>query len=224
MLDNITQNGRIMKTKKILSMLLLTAVAAAAFAQTAAEVEQKAKPRPKDSSRFGLKASYDAPDPNFGSHLRSDMDWGEAAGIARSGMAGFTLKIPIGRTFYVQPEALFGFTSDWAGAGAQTGVFDQLAYGFSNRTSTNFDVPLYVGAKWSRSKLFRVRGYAGPRFHFAWVGKEFYKDFNSFDISAGAGIDLFDFVSVDVGYRVGMNGFNIIDNSGRWTLSAGLLL
>ena len=210
-----------MNRRRIIAILLLVSFAFAAMGQTD-EVPKPVKPKPREHARFTLKA-YFSPNYHFKSNILDDLDYGEMAGIARHANVGFSLKIPLGHVFFLQPEALFSLNTNWYDASLESGYFSEFVYAFKYRTGTNMDVPLYLGVKWSPSKLFAAKAYVGPMFHFGWVHKEFYKEFKQYSVVMGGGLELLNFLSLDGGYMFDMNGMTFRGRS-QFFIAAGLLM
>lgn len=211
-----------MNRRRIIAILLLVSFAFAAMGQTD-EVPKPVKPKPREHARFTLKSYYFSPNYHFKSNILDDLDYGEMAGIARHANVGFSLKIPLGHVFFLQPEALFSLNTNWYDASLESGYFSEFAYAFKYRTGTNMDVPLYLGVKWSPSKLFAAKAYVGPMFHFGWVHKEFYKEFKQYSVVMGGGLELLNFLSLDGGYMFDMNGMTFRGRS-QFFIAAGLLM
>ena len=212
-----------MMYKRILFVLLMLAsFSMGAIGQTD-EAPKPVKPKPKEHARFVLKSYYYSQDYYFKANILEDLDYGEIAGIARHANVGFSLKIPIGHVFFLQPEALFSLNTNWYDASLEKGYFREFAYAFNHRDGINMDVPLYLGVKWSPSKLFAAKAYIGPMFHFGWVHKEFYKDFRRYSVVMGGGLELLNFLTLDAGYMFDMNGMSFRGTS-QFFLSAGLLM
>lgn len=211
-----------MNKRSLIALLLLVAFAFAAMGQTD-EVPKPVKPKPKEHARFTLKSYYFSQDYYFKTNILDDLDYGEMAGLARHTNLGFSLKIPLGHVFFLQPEALFSLNTNWDDASLERGYFNEFVYGFRHRDGVNMDVPLYLGVKWSPGKLFAAKAYVGPMFHFGWMHKEFYKDFKHYSVVMGGGLELLNFLTLDGGYMFDMDGMNFRGSS-QFFIAAGLLL
>ena len=208
--------------RSFIALLLLVSFSMAAIGQTD-EVPKPVKPKPKEHARFTLKSYYYSSNYHFKTHFLEDRDYGEIAGFARHANLGFSLKIPLGHVFFLQPEALFSLNTNWYDASLESGYFREFAYAFEHRNGTNMDVPLYLGVKWSPSKLFAAKAYVGPMFHFGWLHKEFFKDFKHYSVVMGGGLELLNFLSLDGGYLFDMNGMTYRGSS-QFFIAVGLLM
>lgn len=210
--------------RSFIALLMLVSFSMAAIGQTD-EPPKPVKPKPREHARFTFKSYYFSPDYYFKTNILADLDYGdgEMAGIARHTNVGFSLKIPLGHVFYLQPEALFSLNTNWYEASLERGYFNEFSYAFKHRSGTNMDVPLYLGVKWSPSKLFAAKAYVGPMFHFGWVHKEFYKEFKQYSVVMGGGLELLNFLSLDGGYMFDMNGMTFRGRS-QFFIAAGLLM
>lgn len=208
--------------RSFIALLLLVSFSMAAIGQTD-EVPKPVKPKPKEHARFTLKSYYYSSNYHFKTHFLEVRDYGEIAGFARHANLGFSLKIPLGHVFFLQPEALFSLNTNWYDASLESGYFREFAYAFEHRNGTNMDVPLYLGVKWSPSKLFAAKAYVGPMFHFGWLHKEFFKDFKQYSVVMGGGLELLNFLSLDGGYLFDMNGMTYRGSS-QFFIAVGLLM
>ena len=179
---------------------------------------------PNRRSAFALKVVYDMPDYNVQQNIQSDLNYGKAIGITRHASAGFSLRIPVWRFVYVQPEALYSFSSDWDSCLNESGYFRQLTTAFKDRSASFLDIPIYAGVRWVPLDILALRLYAGPIFNFAIDGKRLERDKDSFNIAAGLGVDVLNLVFVDAGYRRGMKGKEMIEDSDMWFVAVSLRL
>ena len=177
----------------------------------------------EDHARFGIKCYYNAPGPQIVQSVRSDYQNSGYVDIIGKSTVGPSLRIPLGRTFYLQTEALFGLYSDWEGAKREQGFWNQLTYSYSNRTSSYMWVPVYVGVRWAPIKVFAVRGFVGPRLNFLISSESmsFVKD--HYTLMAGGGLDLLRIFSIEMGYQTDMSRFSPIAGSDGWFVAASLM-
>ena len=206
---------------KLISLLLLLAVSFTAVGQTEMDSNEKPKPKRKDQSHFTLKLYYYTPNLKLKDNFVTDLDMGKISGVASHSSLGFSLYVPLGQTFFLQPEVLFALTTDWEAASHENGVVSEFSYAFKHRDGLAMDVPLLFGVKWAPSKLFRATAYVGPMFHLGWLHKDFQWQFNPYTITTGVGLDLLNFLSVDMGYMVWMRGMSYMQQS-QWFVSVGL--
>lgn len=204
-------------------LLFLLAFACSAMGQTDANFKDKPKPKKKEHARFSLVTYYFSEDYNFKHNIIADLDYSRSAGLARHMMVGFSFNIPIGHVFFLRPEAVFALNTDWEKAAEEQSVLNELTYGYRHREGVLMDVPFYFGAKWSPAKIFVARAYVGPAFHFGWLDGKFYYPFRDYSLTAGAGVDLLNFVTIDGGYRLGMDGISF-SGMNQWFLKVGLLM
>ena len=106
-------------------------------------------------------------------------------------------------------------------ASNENGVVSESIYAFKHRNGIAMDVPRLFGIKWAPSKMFRAKAYFGPSFHLGWLDKEFQTTFNPYAIMLGTGLDLLNFLSVDMGYRVWMDGMSYARSS-QWFVAVGI--
>lgn len=187
-------------------------------------VPKKKYKNKKDHARFGIKYYYNAESPQMVRNLQSDYQNSGYVDIIRKSTFGPSLRIPLGRTFYLQTEALFGLYSNWEAAAEGSDKFwDQFSYCLSNRTGSYMWVPLYVGVRWAPATIFALKGFVGPQVDFLLTqgNISFVKDYYS--VVAGAGLDLFRVFSFELGYRVAMNRLSVVENSGHWFLATSLM-
>jgi hypothetical protein len=210
-----------MSRHKLISLLLLLAVSFTALGQTEMEDKEKPKPKRKDQSHFTLKAYYYTPNLKLRSNFMDDLDIGKISGVANHSTLGFSLYVPLGQRFFMQPEALFSLTTNWIAASNENGVVSEFMYAFKHRNGIAMDVPLLFGVKWAPSKMCRVKAYVCPSFHLGWLNKEFQTTFNPYAIVVGTGLDLLNFLSVDMGYRVWMDGMSYARSS-QWFVAVGI--
>ena len=202
---------------------MFLAVTVMAVGQTEMETQKKPRPKRKDQSHFTLKVNYYTPNLKLKDNFTTDLDMGKIAGVARHSSLGFSLYIPLGQTFFLQPEALFSLTTDWEAASYEGSVINEFTYGFKYRDGIAMDVPLLFGVKWAPSKMLRAKAYVGPMFHLGWLQKEFQSDFNPYTITVGGGLDLLNFLAVDMGYMVRMNGMSYTHRS-HWFVAVGIVM
>lgn len=212
-----------MTRNRLIALFLLLAVSFTALGQTEDVKKEKPKPKRKDQSHFTLKAYYFMPNLKLKDNYVTDLDMGTISGVARHSALGFSLYIPLGQTFFLQPEALFSLITDWSEASYENGAVNEFTYAFKHRIGTAMDVPLFFGVKWAPAKLFRAKAYAGPMFHLGWLQKEFQWEFNPYTLTVGTGFDLLNFLSVDMGYMVWMRGLTYARYS-QWFMSVGIVM
>lgn len=212
-----------MNRHRLIALFMFLAVTCMAVGQTEMDSKDKPKPRRKDQSHFTLKAYYYSPNLKLKNNIVRDLDVGTISGIASHTTLGFSLYIPLGKTFFIQPEALFSLTTDWVAASHESGVWREFKYAFSHRTGTAMDVPLLVGVKWAPSKLFRAKAYLGPTFNLGWREKEFQSVFNPYVLTLGVGLDLLNFLALDMGYMMWMDGM-AYTNFSRWFMAVGIVM
>ena len=209
--------------RRIASLLLLVAISFTALCQTEMDTEKKPKPKKKDQSHFTLMANYYSPNLKLKGNFVTDMGMGKIAGVARHTSLGFSLYIPIGQYFFLQPEALYAFVTDGDAASHEGGAVGEFSYGFKHRIGTSMDVPALFGVKWAPSKMFRAKAYIGPTFHLGWLQKEFQSQFNPYSLTVGAGLDLLSFLAVDMGYMLLMDGMSYANHS-QWYVTVGIIM
>lgn len=212
-----------MHRRHIISLLLFLAVASMAMGQTEMETKEKPRPKRKDQSHFTLKAYYYTPNLKLKDNFMTDMDMGKIAGVANHSSLGFSFYIPLGQSLFLQPEALFALTTDWAAASYEDGVVNEFRYALSHREGIAMDVPVLFGVKWAPAKAFRAKAYLGPTFNMGWLHKEFQTNFNPYALTLGVGLDLFNFLSADMGYMLWMDGLRYT-NSSRWFVAVGIIM
>lgn len=180
-------------------------------------------PVEKEHVRFGLKFSYNASLPEIG-HLAGSADVRPTSvDLIRRTTVGPALRIPLGRVFYLQGEALFGIHANWAETEKRSGLWNRLEYSIKYRTTSYMWVPVYAGVRWAPASYFALRGFVGPRFDFDidYGNYTFVKD--HYTLTAGAGLDLLKAFSIELGYHVDMNRFSVVEGSGLWFLAASLM-
>ena len=207
----------------IISLLLFLAVTSMAMGQTEMETKEKPRPKRKDQSHFTLKAYYYTPNLKLKDNFMRDMDMGKIAGVANHSTLGFSLYIPIGQSFFLQPEALFSLTTNWVAASHESGAINEFRYAFSHREGLAMDVPVLFGVRWAPAKAFRAKAYIGPTFNLGWLHKEFQTNFNPYALTLGVGLDLLNFLAVDMGYMLWMDGLRYT-NSSRWFVAVGIIM
>lgn len=212
-----------MNRPRLIALLTFVAVACMAMGQTEMDVPKKPKPKRKDQSHFTLMANYYSPNLKLMDNFTTDMDLGKVAGVVRHSSLGFTLYIPLGQTFFLQPEVFFSLVTDWEAASYEGSVIGEFGYAFKHRMGTSMDVPLLFGVKWAPSKLFRAKAYVGPTFHLGWLQKEFQSQFNPYSLTVGAGLDLFNFLAIDMGHQLLMDGMTFTRHS-QWFVGVGILM
>ena len=223
-----------MNVRRLITILLLLVpsvmpegplnfLSSTAMGQTEMETPKKPRPKRKDQSHFTLKVNYYTPNLKLMDNFTTDLDLGKIAGVASHSSLGFGLYIPIGQYFFLQPEVLFSLTTDWEAASYEGSVLKEFSYGFKHRYGTAMDVPLLFGVKWAPSKMFRAKAYVGPTFNLGWVQKDFQSRFNPYTLTVGAGLDFLNFLAVDMGYMLLMDGMAYAQYS-RWFLSLGIIM
>ena len=212
-----------MNRHRLIALLLFLAVSCMAVAQTEMENKEKPRPKRKDQSHFTLKAYYFSPNLKLKDNFTTDMGIGKISGVANHSALGFSLYIPLGQTFFLQPEALFSLTTDWMAASHEGGAIGEFTYAFKHRDGIAMDVPLLFGVKWAPSRRFRAKAYIGPMFHLGWLQNEFQSDFNPYTITVGGGLDLLNLLAVDMGYMVRMDGMSYTHRS-QWFVAVGIVM
>lgn len=194
---------------------------------------QEERPRPrhrkkhinyKDSLRIGFKFCYNTDYPYYVESMRIDFQNTGGVDFIRGTTLGPAMRIPIGRYFFLQPEVLFGFNSDWAAAQDKPTFLGRLGYSFRLRTSSYLWVPLYFGVRWAPSRYFAIRGYAGPRFDFLLDDWSVHYQSQYYSIVIGAGMDLLKVISIETGFQIHMTRFAYIEQTGMWYLGVGLMI
>jgi len=187
------------------------------------QVPKKKRQNQKDHARFGIKYYYNDPSAGLIGQFINECQHSDYVDVICKSTIGPALRIPIGRIFYLQTEALFGLYSDWAGAMEKQGFWDQMTYCYSNRTGSFMLVPVYVGARWAPVKIFAVKGFAGPRFNFLINNGSFSFGHDQYSLVGGAGVDLLRVFSFEMGYQIGMRRFSPVENSGGWFVAASMM-
>jgi len=166
---------------------------------------------------------YNTDYPYYIESMRIDFQNTGGVDFIRGTTLGPSLRIPIGRYFFLQPEVLFGFNSDWASARSGETFWRRLNTSFSNRTNSYLWVPLYLGVRWAPSPYFAIRGYAGPRFDFILDDWSVHYQSNYYSMVIGAGMDLLKILSFETGFQIHMSRFAYIEQTGMWYLAAGFM-
>jgi len=191
------------------------------------------KPRPrvkkkhinyKDSLRIGFKFSYNTDYPYYVESIRIDFQNSGGVDFIRGTTMGPALRIPIGRYFFLQPEVLYGFNTDWNAARQESSFWGRLNYGFRTRTSSYLWVPIYFGVRWAPSRYFAIRGYAGPRFDFLLDDWSVYYQQEYYSLVVGGGMDLLKVLSTEIGFQIHMSRFAYIESTGMWYLAVSLMI
>lgn len=211
-------------TRQILVLTILLALCSSAFCQTKDVKDMIVKPRKKQTPAFYFKAYYLSPSYDLLNSINTDINHGKAFGILSHTNIGFSYRIPIYRSFYIQPEALYCLNTNWEDAYLnRDSFFPRMTYAFNNRLNSQFDFPIHIGLRWCPSKLFAARVYAGPIFQFTLAQGNF--NFTpGYFLSMGVGLDLLNFLCLDAGYRVGMNNLTIYENTARYFLALSIKL
>ena len=207
-------------TRKILLLILLLSFAAPASAQS---IDKVVKPRKKQSSAFYLKAQYASPDCKFVSNIKDDIARSKAIGVMSHCSLGFSLRIPVWRYIYIQPEIYYSIQTDWDSAALQSGIFRQCLYAFRNRQQSHFDIPLNIGVRWEPAKAFATRAYLSGMIRMQLIQGNFTL-YENYAVRAGVGIDLLNFLTFDAGYCVEMNKLTIFDDTGHYFFGLGIKL
>ena len=207
--------------KFITFLLILLACCSNTYSQAK---DMVSKPHKRQTSGFYLKAYYFSPTYNIPKAISNDLNVGKACGIISHTNIGFSYRIPIYRSFYIQPEALYCLNTNWEDAYLnRDSFFPRMTYAFNNRLNSQFDFPIHIGLRWCPSKLFAARVYAGPIFQFTLVQGNF--NFTpGYFLSMGVGLDLLNFLCLDAGYRVGMYNLTIYENTARYFLALSIKL
>ena len=185
--------------KRLLPILLLALI----VPSHAQSIDKIIKPKKKQSPAFHIKAYYFSP---------------------CNGALSFSYRIPIYRGLYLQPEALYSFASDWEAATLKNGFLNQTYYAFSHREANFFDIPFHIGYRWQPISIFATRIYGGAMLHFTLANHDFRFQQHFYHVLAGVGLDLLKIFSVDVGYRVGLDGLKLIDNAEQFYASLSFKL
>ncbi len=206
--------------KRLLPILLLALI----VPSHAQSIDKIIKPKKKQSPAFHIKAYYFSPSYAIISSFKNDAHYGNGVGVFRNGALGFSYRIPIYRSFYIQPEALYCLNTNWEDAYLnRDSFFPRMTYAFNNRLNSQFDFPIHIGLRWCPSKLFAARVYAGPIFQFTLAQGNF--NFTpGYFLSMGVGLDLLNFLCLDAGYRVGMYNLTIYENTARYFLALSIKL
>ncbi len=214
-----------MTKRRFISLLLFLAVTIGAMGQTEMDNDVKSKPKPKrkDRSHFVLKAYYDTPNLKLKDNFVTDLGMGKISGVVSHSRLGFSLYIPLGQYLFLQPEAMFSLTTDWVAASYEGSAWNEFRYGYKHRTGTAMDVPVLFGAKWAPSKMFRAKAYLGPTFNLGWQQKEFQSHFSPYALTLGVGLDLLNFLSVDMGHMLWMRGLTYTQQS-KWFVAVGIIM
>lgn len=208
-------------TRQILALALLLALCSSAFCQAK---DMIIKPRKRQSPAFYLKAYYLSPSYDLLQSFNADIQHAKAFGVFSHTSVGFSYHLPLYRSLYLQPEALYTLVTDWDDAYLSRDRFlPRLAYAFNNRYLSQFDLPVHLGLRWCPSKLFAARAYAGALFRFTLEQSHFHYSPGYF-FSAGAGLDLLNFLSLDIGYRVGMYNLTIYEETAHYFLAVSIKL
>ena len=210
-----------MNVKHTLPLLILVSLFSQAFGQ---EEVKYIKRYHKQKAWFSIQFDYSHHNVNFVEDIRGDIAFAKAPGVFRHSSIGVALRIPVWRFIYVQPEVLYGLSTNWEEAAVQTGFFSQMAYAFKNRTASILQVPFHIGCRWEPADLFAARAYIAPVFDFVISDGTFQSTLPRYSLSAGVGLDLLGFLLVDVGYRKGMNRMQFRPDSDFFFASVGLRL
>lgn len=199
------------------ALLLASLLPATSFAETSSLF-----PHRKQKPAFYLKLYYYTPSYNYIGSLRSDLDEG-AFRVFSHTTIGAGYRIPIWRSLYIQPEIHYGIATNWDEAAQKTTFFGRVIHAFNIRDYNYFDIPLYIGLRWQPITLFAARAYAGPLVQFSLSNKQFGL-VGQYSLTCGAGLDLFNFISFDIGYRVGMQELTFLEETSIYFLSASFKL
>ncbi len=201
----------------LLALLLASLLPATSFAETSSLF-----PHRKQKPAFYLKLYYYTPSYNYIGSLRSDLDEG-AFRVFSHTTIGAGYRIPIWRSLYIQPEIHYGIATNWDEAAQKNTFFGRVIHAFNIRDYNYFDIPLYIGLRWQPITLFAARAYAGPLVQFSLSNKQFGL-VGQYSLTCGAGLDLFNFISFDIGYRVGMQELTFLEETSIYFLSASFKL
>lgn len=206
-------------TRRIIVFTLLVAFGSSAFSQ---DIDKIIRPRKRQTPALYLKAYYLSPSINMVNAIRADITYGETLGVIRNINIGLSYRIPIYRFIYIQPEAIYGFATDWNDAfQSRDNFFPRIGYAFEHRLYSSFDFPIHIGARWCPSKLFAARAYLGPVFNFTLAKKDF-RYTPGYVFSTGVGLDLLNILSVDAGYRIGMYNLTIYNETAHFFLATSI--
>lgn len=206
--------------KKILLLTLLLAIVAPAAAQKPDEI---IKPRKRQHAAFYLKAYYNNPEYNFVTNIKDDIARSKTMGVMSHSSLGFSYRIPVWRYLYLQPEFQYSLHTDWDSAALRSNFFSQTIDAFKRKESSNFDIPIYIGARWEPVRIFAARAYAGAMVRFCRVAGEF-NLYDNYQLRAGVGLDLLNLLCIDVGYSVEMNKLTIYDDTALYFLALSIKL
>ena len=140
-----------MNVKHTLLLLILVSLFSQAFGQ---EEVKYIKRYHKQKAWFSIQFDYSHHNVNFVEDIRGDIAFAKAPGVFRHSSIGVALRIPVWRFIYVQPEVLYGLSTNWEEAAVQTGFFSQMAYAFKNRNASILQVPFHIGCRWEPADLF----------------------------------------------------------------------
>ena len=208
-------------TMKHISKITLFALLVAFFSMASAYAETPSGSKPKkQKAALSLKMNYFTPSYDFINALSRNLNDG-AFGIFSHSTVGLSLRIPVWRSLYIQPEVHYGIATNWEEAAHKNNFFSKMANAFNNRQFSYFDVPLFFGFRWEPVKLFAARAYFGPLMHFSLLNKQF-NILGQYSLACGAGLDLLNFLSLDAGYRIGMQKLSFLEETGTYFLTLGL--
>jgi len=207
------------RTHRIALLALLLALCSPALSRAESS---SLLPFRKQKPAFYLKLHYYTPTGDYLRSLTSDFNQGSITLLSHTSL-GFAYRQPIFRSFYIQPEVHYGIATDWQEAALKPNFFSGLTHAFNIRQYSFFDVPLYLGLRWQPITLFAARLYAGPLMQFSLFQKQF-GIVGQYSLAGGIGLDLLNFFSIDLGYRVAMNEFTFIETSSTYFLALSLKL
>lgn len=205
------------------NILLIAILLAVAVPVSAQKVDEIVRPHKRQKDAFYLKAYYNSPDINFVSNIKEDIAHSKAMGVMSHCSLGFAYRIPVWRSLYIQPEFQYSLQTDWDSALLSKNFIGQTFNAFKNRTGSNFDIPLLIGARWEPIRLFAARAYAGAMVRFVRANGEF-TFYPNYCLRTGVGIDLLNFLCIDAGYSVEMNKLTIFDDTALYYLALSIKL
>jgi len=203
--------------------ILLPILLAAFIAPPSAHADNTSLlPRKKQKPAVYLKLNYYTPSYDYLNALSTDLNDGAFHLLSHSSI-GVAYRIPLWRKLYIQPELHYGIATDWQEAALKPNFFSRLTHAFNIREYSYFDFPLFVGLRWQPITLFAARAYCGPLMQFSLHDKQF-GIIGQYSLACGAGLDLLNFISIDLGYRIGMHKLTFLETTATYFLSLSLKL
>lgn len=181
-------------TKKISKVLFLVAIISVSFFATSAQNEKKEKKDYNDAFTFGPRLAV-----NFSNEFLSKTF---KADFAPGADFGLFFRISLPARLYLQPEVNYSIRN------SKFNNLDDLLDSFDDsfkHKSHLIDIPILLGYKIVKSKIFNLRIFIGPEIGIriddnikAITTKNFTDNFN-FGFQGGLGIDIWRF-TIDAGY------------------------